>query len=625
MQLSAPSLPLDPTSTLSESSGKTARRPSTAGESKRADDFGEILSSKSAQNTGRASGTPNRSNNKGLNTKNAEHKIDSDEREDEKDLRDLNLDRPISVSDNQVTSTNADPANTSLSILSPADAELALSLLNGAAAPESTSEAGESVAIPSSGGEAAEVTPGTPPSATPQGRPFLGDVTPGKAQAAYRAFGFNAQRVLANKAEGRAANAPLAVAAPALPSVPATSEPPPSVADGNSVPSDSAPSEVAVTGAPLFSNAGSAAPEFGDVPDLPTDVPAEPSDAIAASEGSPQPSSSILDQNSIDGASDPVLPVPVGDESLAVFDDVAPTVAFPETADTAAEVDADFGATVTVESPRLVSTTREPNTDTEAATPPDEHPVPEKFAEAVFRQPERAPSIQKTGVKSTVSVDPKQLMEGYGRIGINVAKPESSMSATSFTSNPAPALTVNPSAGVLPVSFDARVADSGSQSPAPTEQAARRAVESALAVAEQFAPGEQRSVRLQFNVGGEDLAVRVELRGDQVHTTFRTDSPELRTALAREWQAVSTSQSSERGQRLADPVFASSSSGQSLSGDSGAAHRRDPETRQAQFAAHEANQMRRILRSPSTIGASPVSSPAASAQPSTSLRLHTFA
>ena len=64
-------------------------------------------------------------------------------------------------------------------------------------------------------------------------------------------------------------------------------------------------------------------------------------------------------------------------------------------------------------------------------------------------------------------------------------------------------------------------------------------------------------MRLKF--GGEDLSVRVELRGGAVHTDFRTDSPELRAALNREWQAVAR-QSPDQLRQFVEPVFSPSSS-----------------------------------------------------------------
>lgn len=110
---------------------------------------------------------------------------------------------------------------------------------------------------------------------------------------------------------------------------------------------------------------------------------------------------------------------------------------------------------------------------------------------------------------------------------------------------------------------------------------AHQAVESALAIADHFTTGGQRSVSLQFSVSGVDLAVHVELRGDAVHTTFRTDSPELRTALQHEWQSVAASNPSSQPQRLADPVFTASSTGSgSFASSHSAADQRDPGARQ---------------------------------------------
>jgi hypothetical protein len=76
------------------------------------------------------------------------------------------------------------------------------------------------------------------------------------------------------------------------------------------------------------------------------------------------------------------------------------------------------------------------------------------------------------------------------------------------------------------------------------------------------------SVRLRLKFGGEDLSVRVELRDGAVHTDFRTDSPELRAALHREWQAVA-SQSTDALRRYAEPVFSPSANGDSSNPFSG--------------------------------------------------------
>lgn len=66
---------------------------------------------------------------------------------------------------------------------------------------------------------------------------------------------------------------------------------------------------------------------------------------------------------------------------------------------------------------------------------------------------------------------------------------------------------------------------------------AGEAVEAVLQAADRITSREQRSVNLNFSVGDAQLAVRVELHGEEVRTSFRTDSPELRAALAEEWSA----------------------------------------------------------------------------------------
>ncbi len=86
---------------------------------------------------------------------------------------------------------------------------------------------------------------------------------------------------------------------------------------------------------------------------------------------------------------------------------------------------------------------------------------------------------------------------------------------------------------------------------------AREAVEVVLRAVDQHASRETRSVDLHFSVGEAELRVRVELHADEVRTTFRTDSADLRSALAHEWQSVATpAPAGERSFRLAPATFA---------------------------------------------------------------------
>jgi hypothetical protein len=84
---------------------------------------------------------------------------------------------------------------------------------------------------------------------------------------------------------------------------------------------------------------------------------------------------------------------------------------------------------------------------------------------------------------------------------------------------------------------------------------AQRAVEAALSSAEIFNSGGHKAVNLQFSLGNTDLSLTVQLRNGEIHTTFSTDSADLRSDLAHAWQSVSPS--SGGSLRLADPVFTS--------------------------------------------------------------------
>ncbi len=72
--------------------------------------------------------------------------------------------------------------------------------------------------------------------------------------------------------------------------------------------------------------------------------------------------------------------------------------------------------------------------------------------------------------------------------------------------------------------------------------------------------GHPATVHLRLRVAGEDLAIRVELRDGAVHTSFQTDSAELRRALSDEWQ-VAASESQGRTLRLLEPQFVSTTRG----------------------------------------------------------------
>lgn len=200
----------------------------------------------------------------------------------------------------------------------------------------------------------------------------------------------------------------------------------------------------------------------------------------------------------------------------------------------------------------------------------------EKFAGQAEQLPEAPAGIEVRGLRKLFTVDTQKVGSGYGSVGINVAKAETPMPALT-TSTP------SPSGATEPVSFSAAAANfeslvNSDASNAALVSGARRAVESAVAMSERFSSTDRSSVNLHFSVSGVDLAVRVEMRADGVHTTFRTDSPELRAALAHEWQTVAA-QTPDRPVRLAEPTFSSNSAGNGTQPDANSAHQRQPGTR----------------------------------------------
>ncbi|MBL9186465.1 MAG: hypothetical protein JNK23_03210 [Opitutaceae bacterium] len=156
---------------------------------------------------------------------------------------------------------------------------------------------------------------------------------------------------------------------------------------------------------------------------------------------------------------------------------------------------------------------------------------------------------------------------------------------------------------------------------------AHEAVEVVLRTADRLSSLVHKSVRLEFSVGGEALDVRVELRSNEIRTTFHTESAELRTALASEWQTVAASAGSgERTLRILPAQFGSSDSGANgFSGDS-SQRQRDAHAQAQAEAAHSFSFGGRGRSSRSTRGAAAVPVVAAAfAAPGTALHLHTLA
>jgi len=201
-------------------------------------------------------------------------------------------------------------------------------------------------------------------------------------------------------------------------------------------------------------------------------------------------------------------------------------------------------------------------------------PVAEKFVP-------RGNSAVSAGDKKILSTTDKQVTGRPGGLGIGIAMPATTMSMT--TSHPTNSATALPPAGALGASAERTTTSAHVNLPESTVASqAQRAVEAVATAAERASTAGRTSVQIQFSLSGADLSVRVELRGDAVHATFQTDSSELRSALAAEWQTASAGAAG--GMRLTEAVFtpatASGNAGTSLSGE-GAPQQRENQSREA--------------------------------------------
>jgi hypothetical protein len=176
-------------------------------------------------------------------------------------------------------------------------------------------------------------------------------------------------------------------------------------------------------------------------------------------------------------------------------------------------------------------------------------------------------AISKAVAKKIQNADSNAVTSSSPALGTAVAKVPAVMPATATTERHASVPSVPEVASVGSSSSGPSLTPSS----APTETAstAQSAVQAAMTAAElvsSSAPG--KAVNLQFSMGNADLNLRVELVNGQVHATFATDSAQLRSDLANEWQ-TSSSTAAHGSLNLAQPTFTSATSGNSLgSGDS---------------------------------------------------------
>lgn len=219
--------------------------------------------------------------------------------------------------------------------------------------------------------------------------------------------------------------------------------------------------------------------------------------------------------------------------------------------------------------------------------------VPAKFAaDAISKANAMAPTKMAVD-KNFLSVDSKIVTESDDDVGTDVAFTAPSMTSSAPTS-PSTAFVPPVSGmkdGVVDASALARF-DAKAEVPEQVERLAHRAVEAVAATVERGAAQPAHSVNLKFSVQGADLLVRVALRAEEIQVTFRTDSSDLRTALAHEWQMV-RSRDPEGALQSITPVFTASDSGTSTSSQGGREGANPFAQLQAQADAHSQRQAAR--------------------------------
>jgi hypothetical protein len=183
------------------------------------------------------------------------------------------------------------------------------------------------------------------------------------------------------------------------------------------------------------------------------------------------------------------------------------------------------------------------------------------FAAKMSRAKAASPAGKTAGEINFVFTGDKQVKPRSPESGITVAKTDPIMPAapieevqTARSAEQSSAMPVRPDFQVMPTPAERITAPAEASA---GQNFAERAVATVTGLVDaQFSASMQKSgsVQLRLKFGGEDLSVRVELRGGAVHTDFRTDSAELRAALTREMQAVA-SQSPEQMRRYVAPVF----------------------------------------------------------------------
>ncbi len=185
----------------------------------------------------------------------------------------------------------------------------------------------------------------------------------------------------------------------------------------------------------------------------------------------------------------------------------------------------------------------------------------EKIAAPAIQSGERFPDLVLPDKKDFLNTGYAAVTKPAASVGIGVAQVAAVMPAVAPNrSKTATAAAVVPVLSASPESSRALSFDPGAPAPEVSLRGAMTAVVTAVAALDRHEGLGQNMLDLQFHVGDQRLALRVELRDGTVHTTFHTESAEMRSALTQEWQAV-VPPAVSREIRLAEPVFSSSPGG----------------------------------------------------------------
>ncbi|HTO04331.1 MAG TPA: hypothetical protein VL069_11545, partial [Opitutus sp.] len=429
MQLSAPTLPIDPGAGLSaDASGFPASGGKGDTNASAASDFGAMLSAESRGNN-RSSSTA-RSNQRAP-TKEAGRSVD-----DNQSTREFSSgERPTSsVNQRQASATTSTtpeaaaaglivPTQPSVATQQPAGVEidLTINLPSPALGNEETNTSAE--VISSDGGSAASAR-------IVAGRGFSGEMPAGQSRAGIHAYGWRGETPAGSPVSIDSAQAALEHGSAALgePSDPGSTNSAASLPPST----HSAVAETSTLGAQSAATLSSKS-----VASLATD--AGRVEQIGGSIGEVT-------------AADPA-------EERAVVDDLIQPEALPSLAANIPEGGSADGA--------------------EIFEPAATAAVAEKIAAQLSRLTDRAIGSNKSTQRVSLDASSKDVASSHDRIGINVAKPDALMPALASTPTPAPVVMDHASFAATPLSFDNLVKDGGEGTAGQMAQVARRAVESA--------------------------------------------------------------------------------------------------------------------------------------------------